>query len=92
MLTKGGFSLHKGAGTLAGRIVGGSLSNKRIMNQFISAWVRTIQNKEYQIRMTNHQQLKIKLKNLPAAGLRLGSANRGYSYASFSRRPRGQIC
>jgi hypothetical protein len=39
----------------------------------------------YQIRMTNHQQLKAKLKILPAAGSWLGSARREHSYANFSR-------
>jgi hypothetical protein len=45
----------------------------------------------YQIRRTYHQQLKAKLKTLPAVGSRLGSASRGHSYASFSRRSRGRI-
>jgi hypothetical protein len=48
MLTEGGgFSLQKGVSMLLGHAVGRSLSNKCAMNQFILAWVRTVQNKEF---------------------------------------------
>jgi hypothetical protein len=43
----GGFSLQKGACTLAGHIAGGHLSNKHVTSRFISARVRTMQNKEF---------------------------------------------
>jgi hypothetical protein len=45
----------------------------------------------YQIRMTNHQQPKAKLKILPSAGSRLGSTSHGHSYACFSQRSNGWI-
>jgi hypothetical protein len=57
-LTTGGeFSLKKGMGTLAGRGVGGSLSNRRVMSWSISLWIRAMQKENiYQIISTDHQQ------------------------------------
>jgi hypothetical protein len=48
MLTEGGgFSLQKGAGTLGGCVVDGSLSNKHPMNRSTLAWVSPLHNKEF---------------------------------------------
>jgi hypothetical protein len=47
LIEGGGFLLQKGSGMLLGHAVDGSLSNKHAMNRFISAWVRTMQNKGF---------------------------------------------
>jgi hypothetical protein len=47
LTTGGGFSLEKGAGTLAVHGVGRSLSNRRATSQSISAWVKAMSNKEF---------------------------------------------
>jgi hypothetical protein len=55
----GGFLLEKGVGTLAGRGVGGSLSNRCATSWSISSWVRVVQMENFcQIISVDHQNQK----------------------------------